>query len=147
MSVETTPATALRDVQQASLDVRQALARRLGLGINDVGALDHLVSSADPMGPVELGHRLGIRSASATALVDRLEQVGHVERTAHPDDRRRLVLRPTASAGREMRRTLRPLVSALDDAAADLSPAEVAVVIAYLQRAATAMRAFALDDQ
>ena len=89
------PARALRLVQQASVEANQELARRLGIGITDVSALEHLSSASEPLGPVELGHRLGIRSASATALVDRLEQSGHVHREPRPDDRRRVALVPS----------------------------------------------------
>ena len=94
------PARALRMVQQASVEANQELARRLGIGITDIAALEHLSSAAQPLGPVELGHRLGIRSASATALVDRLEQSGHLRREARPDDRRRVALVPSEHSAR-----------------------------------------------
>jgi hypothetical protein len=62
---------AIRDMLQANGETTQSLPRRLGVGITDAMALDHLLSSAAGLGPTELGQRLGIRSASATALVDR----------------------------------------------------------------------------
>jgi DNA-binding MarR family transcriptional regulator len=96
--------------------------------------------SGGPLGPVELGARLGLRSASATALVDRLEAMGHVERRPHPSDRRRLVVVPTEHARREAAGALQPLIDGLDEVAAGMTEAEQEVVRRYLERAAAAMR-------
>ncbi len=129
---------ALREVTWANDEATHSLARRLGLGVNDVVALDHLLQSG-PLGPVELGHRLGMRPASATALVDRLEKAGHVERRPHPTDRRRLALEPTPHAVQEMLRKLQPLLDELDAAAEELTPDERRTVARYLRRVAGAL--------
>ncbi|PKW17482.1 MarR family transcriptional regulator [Saccharopolyspora spinosa] len=42
--------------------------------------------------PGRLGEWLGLNSASVTALIDRLERLGHVRRERDPDDRRRVKL-------------------------------------------------------
>ena len=136
-------AIALRDLQRAGLAVRHELGRRLGLGTSDVNALDQIVFSAEPLGPVDLGHRLGMTSASATALTDRLERAGHLRRVRHPSDRRRQTLEPTDHARAEVMAALRPLLQALDAAAGGMSPAETETVTRYLSRAADAMRDYA----
>ena len=130
---------ALREVMWANAEANQGLARRLGLGINDVAALDHLLQGG-PLGPAELGHRLGMRSASATALVDRLEAAGHVERRPHPTDRRRLTIELTSHAIREILGVLQQLLDGLDAAAGELSSEEQRAVIRYLHRAAVVLR-------
>ena len=124
---------ALREVMWANAEANQGLARRLGLGINDVVALDHLLQDK-PLGPAELGQRLGIKSASATALVDRLEAAGHVERRPHPTDRRRLTIEPTQHALREILGVLSPLLDDLESVTGELSPEEQLVVMRYLSR-------------
>lgn len=86
---------------------------------------------------------MGIRSASATALVDRLEQSGHVNRQARPDDRRRVALIPSAQSGIDVLAALSPLLAEIDAAAARLSPDEAAAVTRFLTEAAAAMRHFA----
>ncbi len=63
---------AVRALVLTDREMQTALARRLGVGLTDVRAMEELVASPDVLGPVELGNRLGIRSASATVLVDRL---------------------------------------------------------------------------
>ncbi len=134
---------ALRRVQQASAEANQELARLLGIGITDVAALEHLVAADPPLGPVELGHRLGIRSASATTLVDRLEQSGHVHRTAHHQDRRRVELVVSEESTALTLEALAPLLAEIDAAAARLTPAESVAVTRFLLDAAAAMHRYA----
>ncbi|MEH0935234.1 MarR family winged helix-turn-helix transcriptional regulator [Micromonospora psammae] len=130
-------------------DTRGALARRLDIGITDAAAIDHLVSSPETLGPVELGNRLGIRSASATTLVDRLVRAGHVERTPHPHDRRRLALRVTDQAHEEVLAALRPMLVGIDRAVDRLTPEQAAATAGFLREIAEVMRdyvATAPDD-
>ncbi len=137
------PAWALRGVQQASYDATLALARRLGIGATDVAALEHLTSAGEPLGPVQLGQRLGLTSASATALVDRLERGGHVHRRPHPQDRRRQTISVTQQSADQTWEALRPLLADIDRAAAQLTPEEAAAVVRFLGAAAEAMRRYA----
>ncbi|MEU1835661.1 MarR family winged helix-turn-helix transcriptional regulator [Micromonospora chersina] len=133
-------ARALREVLRIAGDTRAALARRLGIGATDAAAIDHLVSSPEPLGPVELGNRLGIRSASATTLVDRLVQAGHVARTPHPHDRRRLSLEVTESAVGEVLEALRPMLVGVDRAVARLTPEQAEATATFLREVAEVMR-------
>ena len=133
-------------MQQASAEANQELARRLGVGITDVAAMEHMLSGGDPLGPVELGQRLGIRSASATALVDRLEQSGHVQRRHRPDDRRRVALVPSERSAVEVIAALAPLLADIETAAARLSPEEAAAVTRFLGEAAAAMHRYARGE-
>ncbi len=139
------PSVALRKLLRASEEVDLAFARRLGLGTTDVAALDRLLEDG-PMGPAELGEHLGMRSASATALVDRLERAGHVERRPHASDRRRIAVVATPHAAGEAWRALGPLLERVERVAAELSPAEQAVVAGYLDRIAEEMRGYVRED-
>lgn len=134
---------ALRDTMVASQEATQELARRLGVGVSDAAALDHLMTSPTGLGAGELAVRLGIRSASATVLVDRLEAAGHVRRAPHPTDRRRIVVAPTAHAVDEVLAALRPLLDLIEAAAAELSDAEAEATQRFLAAVATAMRDYA----
>ncbi|GAA2147231.1 MarR family winged helix-turn-helix transcriptional regulator [Kitasatospora kazusensis] len=131
---------ALRQVLLANRDAEQALARHLGLGVNDVTAMEHLLGAPEGLGPMDIAQRLGIRSASATVLVDRLEEAGHVTRVPHRTDRRRTVVQPTQHARAEIVRALLPLVAAVEDAAAGLSETERSIVVHFLDRAAERIR-------
>lgn len=127
----------LRPLMRAAHEADQAMARRLGLGVTDVQALDHLLAA--PMGPGELGARLGLRPASATALVDRLEAAGHVERRRHPKDRRRQVIVPTDHATREAFGALAPLLRAMQSASQELTPAQRRATARWLERVQQAL--------
>jgi DNA-binding MarR family transcriptional regulator len=132
-------AWALRDVLRGYSAANVALGRNIGLSSNDLSAMEHLLDGGGDLGPVELGHRLGIRSASATAMVDRLEEAGHLQRMAHPTDRRRRVLHVTENATSELMKTLGPLISDLTSVSTDLSDAERETVIRYLKDVATVL--------
>jgi DNA-binding MarR family transcriptional regulator len=133
---------ALWRVTRTTQDANAAFARRLARGRTDVAALELLMSEG-PLGPVELGGRLGMRSASATALVDRLEAAGHVARVRDPGDRRRITVVPTQHAREEAGAAVGPLLEGLHAAAARLEAGDRAVVVGYLEEVAAALRAYA----
>ena len=93
--------------------INQLMARELGLPLNDLAALQHLVG-LPPAGPAELGRRLGMSSASATVLADRLERAGYVRRHRDPHDRRRVILEVTDTAAMRAQTAIGPLVEALN---------------------------------
>jgi DNA-binding MarR family transcriptional regulator len=137
-------ALALYDVLHLSGDTRTAMARRLGLNPSEVDAMEHLMD--EPMGPVELSRRLHMTSASATVLVDRLEEAGHVSREADPEDRRRRVVRPTQQGVVSVYAQVAPLVTDLVAAEDQLSASQRAAVLRYLERVAEVLTAHAGSD-
>lgn len=98
----------LRDEISAALSYTAAVAHRVGLGLSEVAALEHL--GAGELTPKELGRRLSMSSGAVTALVDRLERAGFAKRHPNPKDRRSSVIRATPQGVAEARRHLRPLV-------------------------------------
>jgi DNA-binding MarR family transcriptional regulator len=88
---------------------------------------------------------VGLGSAAATALVDRLERAGHVERRPHEHDRRRQVLAPTAHAEEELWRVLGPLVRGVDGLADELDEGERAAVARFLAGVAALYRRYAAE--
>ena len=136
---------ALREMLRSNGEAVQSLARRMGVGTTDVTAIDHIISEPGGLGPGELASRLGIRSASATALVDRLEAAGHVRRVPHPSDRRRGRWRSPSAAAEEVRSALSPLLREIEAVANRLTPAEAAATTRFLREVAAVMRAYADD--
>jgi DNA-binding MarR family transcriptional regulator len=81
--------------------VGQRFAQRHGLNRTDVRALVAIMDAArrgEPMTAGRLGDAVELRSASVTALLDRLERVGHVRRVPDPADRRRVALQMSDTA-------------------------------------------------
>ena len=69
--------------------VGQRFAERHGLNRTDVRALVAIMDAArrgEALTAGRLGEAVDLRSASVTALVDRLEKVGHVRRVRDPED-------------------------------------------------------------
>lgn len=70
-------------------------AAQHGLHGTDMRALVAIMDAArsgQAMSPGRLGEELGLTSASVTALLDRLEQAGHIHRARDHHDRRRVTL-------------------------------------------------------
>ncbi|WP_436760225.1 MarR family winged helix-turn-helix transcriptional regulator [Streptosporangium sp. V21-05] len=137
---ELTEATiAVQHLIGAARELSARAARELGVNATDMGALS-LLEQHGPMGPAELASRLGIRSASVTVLIDRLERAGHVERSSHPRDRRRVTVAATPSAHRATLEFLRPAIMAIDGISRTLDADAQHTVTDYLKRATRAMR-------
>jgi DNA-binding MarR family transcriptional regulator len=130
-------------VLRANSDATHALSVKLGVGHSDLAALDYLSTAPGPVGTVELAHRLGMRSASATVLVDRLEKAGHLSRHRHPDDGRRIRLVVTPSARQNLLAALSPLTTAIDQLATSMQPEHAQAAAQFLRQATELFRSFA----
>ena len=83
---------------------------------------------ADGLAQVELSRRIGIETASSTAVIDQLEKLGLIRRKRDTQDRRRIIVTLTAS-GRALQKPLDDCAIAVNlRARAGLSKAEVAGV-------------------
>jgi DNA-binding MarR family transcriptional regulator len=99
----------LRKYRAAEAAMRARTRSSMGMGETDLVALRFLLKEQRADRLVlqrDLARVLDISSPSVTALVDRLVKSGHVERTAHPSDRRATVVIPTADSDHEVRETL-----------------------------------------
>ena len=111
-----------------------AMARRTGLGLSEMAALEHLQQAGgDGLTPTQLGRRLSLSSGAVTALVDRMERAGQVERRPNPSDRRSSVVRTLPSGLAAAREYLLPVAADLLEESVGLTGEERAVVGAYLE--------------
>src|SRR3954453_3904015 len=81
--------------------VGQRFAEVHGLNRTDVRALVAIMDAArggESLTAGRLGAAVDLSSASVTALLDRLEKVGHIRRARDADDRRRVVLEMSDAA-------------------------------------------------
>ena len=107
----------------AAARLRIALSRRLGLTETEVLAIQHL-GWAGRLTPSRLTELVGLSSGGGSALVQRLERAGHVEREPHPLDRRSSVLRLTDETTATVDEVLEPLAGDLEALTGELSDAE-----------------------
>lgn len=138
---ENDPGVVLGELMRLSSAVCQVLAQELGLSLTDLTALHHLVGRPS-LGPAELAKRLGMSSASATVLADRLEHAGHVRRRHDPADRRRIILEVTDTAASRSLDAVRPMTEAISAIGDDLDEPTRQAITTYLARVAEAMAAF-----
>ena len=85
--------TALQRYQRSVQAYDDAVGRALGLGPADLRCLDWLADGPKAAGV--LATATGLRPAATTALIDRLENNGLVERVPDETDRRRVLVRMT----------------------------------------------------
>jgi DNA-binding MarR family transcriptional regulator len=133
---------ALREVLTLTALARTVLARRLGLSVHDVEAMEQVMLAGEPLGPVELSRRLGVTSAAATQSVHRLQAAGHVVRTPHPRRRQAAGAQVTPSGAAHVFSELGPLLALSARASDGLSEAERAGVQRFLAGIAEAYREF-----
>lgn len=124
-----TEATRRLDVAVSTLTT--AFARDVGISVPELLALENLETDGG-LGPSELARRLQLSTGAVTALVDRLEAGGHASRTAHPSDRRRVVVTRTAKASDDLAREAAPLEREIRRLAENLSDDEREVVGRFL---------------
>jgi DNA-binding MarR family transcriptional regulator len=127
---------ALREYCAAEAAMRKRTRESMGMGETDLLAIRLLLRAqrtGRDLGPKDLARALGISSASTTILVDRLVASGHVERRAHPTDRRALIVVPTVDSDSEVRATLDRMHSRMIAVADDLDASEAEVVTRFLR--------------
>lgn len=72
--------------------------RRYGLSVATFNVLMILEGAGRPLCPYEIGDRLLVTRGTVTGLLDSLEKQGLIVRSAHPDDRRMLLVSATEKA-------------------------------------------------
>lgn len=82
--------------------------------------------------PSEISRHLGISSASTTALIDRLERSGMVERVGHPTDRRSILIAATPEAEAAIASTFESFEERLLELTSKLDADERRDVIGFL---------------
>lgn len=120
----------------------EAFATLHGLHHTDVEALT-LVKVAQergvPMTAGALAEELGLTSGAVTAVVDRLERVGHVSRVRDQADRRRVFLRQSPGGQALADEYFVPVLERSAAVMDQFSPEELEVVRRYLAATGAAM--------
>jgi DNA-binding MarR family transcriptional regulator len=126
-----TIAAQLREVASLSTQFHRHVGHSLSVNDTDLAAMEHLMTNG-PLTPTDLARHLGISTAAATVMVDRLTAVGHVHREPHAHDRRKVVVVPTPASVQAAFETLAPMFSGVAQLTAQLSESDHAVVTHFL---------------
>lgn len=130
---------AVRTMISASQDLTARMARVMRMNLTDMRAI-LLLSEHGPMGVTELAERIGIRLASTTVLVDRLEQAGHLQRVRDTADRRRVTVSDTAAAQAASLSAWLPAIQEIDEVCRSLSATEREFALDLLARLTAALQ-------
>lgn len=140
---------ALRDYRASETAMRRRTRDSMAMGETDLLALRYLLeaeTAGRQIRPKELAARLGMTSASMTALVDRMVASGYITRDPHPSDRRAIILHPTRGADDEVRHTLGRMHERMIQIAESLSPGDARAVLDFLLRMREAVDAIDAGD-
>ena len=123
----------LRDILQISDAFEAHMGRSLTVNPTDLKAMEQLIMNG-PLSPTQIASRLGVSTAAATVVIDRLTSVGHVTRTANPTDRRGVVVVPSPASVDQAMGVLMPMVMGIDRVIHEFTEAEQEVITQYLRR-------------
>ena len=130
----------MHDLAVAVAEADVAMSTALGVTPGDYLAIKHVLLRPDELGPVELGRLLGMSSGSATALVDRLVDAGHMVRRPHDRDRRRRVLATSEASRRQVLDELERRATDIEELARPYSDSEREAITTFLRTLASRHR-------
>ena len=124
---------ALRRSSAAGVLHGQTIARRVGVNSTDLECLD-LILMSGPSTAGEIARHTGLTSGAVTGLIDRLERLGLVERTADAADRRKVLVRVREDKIGPIAQLYAPLEKAMQSLLAGYSKEELKVLIDFSER-------------
>lgn len=129
----------LRSVIVATDEYRRAMASAFGVGVHEAAVLGELLHEG-PLPPSALVKRLGIASASVTALLDRLEAAGFSRRERHPTDRRSVLVVLTPGGRAAIEASFALFTADVYQAVANSEPEHIREFTVVLAKVAQALR-------
>lgn len=132
---------AIRRFSERAVELGDHMRDASEVNATDFRALTH-VQAQPGLTAGQLGELLGRSPAAVSTILDRLEDVGHMERRPDPDDRRRVTLWVTERPQRVAAAALSPLVRRLDEEFDADDPADLAELAAGIDRVADVLADF-----
>ena len=133
------PTQSLQKIQELSRAFEAHLGDQLTVNPTDLAAMEHLIRSG-PLGATELARRLRITPPAVTAVVDRLEDLGHATRVTNPADRRAVVVTPAPASVQKAMSYLMPMIGDIDATLDGFDADQQATIAEYLERVVAAYR-------
>lgn len=123
----------VRRMGAQSIITSQVVADRFGLHTTDLECLDLIYLRKDVTAG-ELAKATGLTSGAVTALVDRLEAAGYVERAADPADRRRVLVRIKPDAIKPIEAAYAPIQGQMFALWSTFSERDLRVIADFISR-------------
>jgi len=116
----------------------QAVSERLEINRTDLRCLDWLLERAATPGsitPTMAAEAMGLSPSTVTSVLDRLEQAGYVRRVRDTQNRRQVLLEPTARLLELVEEMFQPVVKEAAQQLGVFSPDELEVLIRFFASA------------
>jgi DNA-binding MarR family transcriptional regulator len=114
----------------------QRAASRFGISRTDLHLIDRLRNDG-PQTPSELAKSVGLTSGGLSIALERLERIGYIRRSQHPDDRRSVLVEATDAIVPLEIEVFSPLIRQMRSLLATYDDRSLATIRDYLDRAAT----------
>jgi DNA-binding MarR family transcriptional regulator len=113
----------------------QRAASHFEISRTDLHLIDRLRSDG-PQTPSELARSVGLTSGGLSIALERLERIGYIRRSQHPDDRRRVLVEATDAIGPLEAEVFGPLIREMRSLLASYDDRSLETIRDYLDRAA-----------
>lgn len=124
---------AVRDYGVNLTQFRNAMSEWAGFNVTDMECLRFLFQKGTST-PSELARQTGLTSGATTAMLDRLEKAGLIERQPNPDDRRGTLITPVKSAGEKVASWFESARNAQDELISSYSESEQEIIADVFER-------------
>lgn len=135
---------AMRDTAGHTLLIHQAVAHRFGLNPTDLKCLD-LARHEDRLTAGRLAEVTGMSTSAITAVLDRMERAGFIERRRDTNDRRKVFVVSTGRRELETTRAFAPLRAAVQNALAGYDDGQLTFLLHAIHDINAAMGTAALS--
>ncbi len=124
---------AVRDYGVNLTQFRNAMSEWAGLNVTDMECL-RLLFIKGIATPSELARHTGLTSGATTAMLDRLEKAGLIERRPNPDDRRGILITPAKSGAEKAASWFESARKAQDELISSYSESELEIISDVFER-------------
>ncbi|MCE9644406.1 MAG: MarR family transcriptional regulator [Chloroflexi bacterium] len=124
---------AVRDYGVNLTQFRNAMSEWAGLNVTDMECL-RLLFLKGVATPSELSRFTGLTSGATTAMLDRLERAGLIERRPNPNDRRGTLIAPAQSSGEKAASWFESARVAQEELISSYSESEMEIIAGAFER-------------
>ena len=124
---------AVRDYGVNLTQFRNAMSEWAGLNVTDMECLRFLFFKG-VASPSELSKSTGLTSGATTAMLDRLEKAGLIERRPNPNDRRGTLIAPAPSSAEKAASWFTSARKAQDELISNYSESELEIIADVFER-------------
>ena len=124
---------AVRDYGIHLTRLQHAMGGRLGFNVTDMECL-RLLFLKGIATPTELARHTGLTSGATTAMLDRLEKAGLIERRPNPDDRRGTLIAPVKSGAEKVASGFESARKAQEELISSYSEKEIEIISDVFER-------------